>query len=1189
MKNKIAKGLVILCTVVLISSVLVIPGNTKGSFKENEDSQGEMFAIKPDNSKELQDKDSRGQKDSDKYSDNEESIPITINNSNAQSSDVDDPIPSNDVEKEKINLPKLSFDYEKIEPIRVDNNTDLNNTAQERGWPGNGSEANPYIISGYEIDAGQFGCGIFMGNVTDHYVIKDSYIHNSSGNGNNFFKNSGIYIYNNTNKNGVLTNLTLSNNTNAGIYLKDVLEFKIQGNNISNNPNYGVYFEDTKRLTITNNTISWNEGNKAFYLEASNGNDIENNTLNYNNQYAIGLTDDSGSNTIVNNNLSGNGFYGIQNKQSNYTVIKRNTFYDNFGGVLVQNSFNVITSHNLVDSIGLSDSRAGSDSNNRAMYFGTTHQCTISYNTISNHSGFAGYGLSLINFNSGTVKNNTLTNNWKGIELYDGSDENLIKNNTLINSWQGFHLFRSVNNTLSNNELVNDQIHIEGNKEKHWTSNSIDESNTVLGEPVKLIKGEENKILSFDNAGEVILANCTNVTIKDQEISGGVYTGFSNNNTIDNISAFGDYSENVGEYGVYLQKSSKNLITDVHIKGMTYGIHLKNSENNIIENSNISSTDEAGLYAGQSTTITHNTFYNISAPDDEDENAISITGANDVLAEHNLIKDSNVGIFIQTSDNKLINNTIKGTRVPLAVYEKVTIYHNNYIDNSYRPLNVISGSSFSNGYPSGGSYYSSHSGNDKYHGPNQNIPGSDGICDSSAGLYIWGSDPYPLMEPAPTPHVRIEHPSDYPGEDNYITTEDLKVNLTGMYRFSDTLTYEIRLNGGNWIDLGTDTTHTFTNIEDGEYTLEARVTDDKGHTGMNSVEFIKDSEEPVLDLTSPESGSLIKADSTTITWYGYDNTSGVDQYKLKLDGDSWTDVGFSNAHTFTGLSDGEHEVKIKAVDTAGLNSTDNITFEVDTKSPMLKITRPTNGLDNLTYDESFTIEGQTDSTAKLTINGEQVELDSNGEFEYETTLVKGLNPFNVVTKDDVGHKTMKTVYVLYMPDIPELDKEIDGLQSDIESINNDITDLNEQLTYLESDLEENVTEFENEIININSDMTELKQELDALRSYLEENVTALENDLDEQGNDIDKIGDNIATLEDQISNIKDEISTLQEEADTLEQGVETEIPETQNELKEGQSDQNSDISLARNIGIVGIILGIIAIIIAVWPKITKED
>ncbi len=401
--------------------------------------------------------------------------------------------------------------------------------------------------------------------------------------------------------------------------------------------------------------------------------------------------------------------------------------------------------------------------------------------------------------------------------------------------------------------------------------------------------------------------------------------------------------------------------------------------------------------------------------------------------------------------------------------------------------------------------------------------------------------------------------------------------------------YEIQLDNNNWIEIGKTTQYTFSGIEDGEHSINIRAWDNASQSSNERVTFTVDTQYPVVEIGSPSESSLFTTDSMTVTWYGYDNTTGIEHYEIKLDQGEWFEVGTATAHTLTGLTDDEHTVKIKAVDTAGLNSTDNITFEVDTESPMLKITQPTNGLDNLTYDESFIIEGQTNTNAKLTINGEKVELDSNGKFVYETSLVKGLNPFKVVATDEVGHKSVKIVYALHMPDIPELDKEIDGLQSDIESINNDITDLNEQLTYLESDLEENVTEFENEIININSDMTELKQELDALRSYLEENVTALENDLDEQGNDIDKIGDNIATLEDQISNIKDEISTLQEEADTLEQGVETEIPETQNELKEGQSDQNSDISLARNIGIVGIILGIIAIILAVWPRFKDEE
>jgi len=74
-----------------------------------------------------------------------------------------------------------------------------------------------------------------------------------------------------------------------------------------------------------------------------------------------------------------------------------------------------------------------------------------------------------------------------------------------------------------------------------------------------------------------------------------------------------------------------------------------------------------------------------------------------------------------------------------------TIYHNSFIGsscwNSYAGPN-----SWDDGYPSGGNYWSYYAGSDLYNGPNQDIPGSDGIGDLPYGI---GNeyDHYPLMNP----------------------------------------------------------------------------------------------------------------------------------------------------------------------------------------------------------------------------------------------------------------------------------------------------------------------------------------------------------------------------------------------------------------------------------------------------------
>jgi len=51
------------------------------------------------------------------------------------------------------------------------------------------------------------------------------------------------------------------------------------------------------------------------------------------------------------------------------------------------------------------------------------------------------------------------------------------------------------------------------------------------------------------------------------------------------------------------------------------------------------------------------------------------------------------------------------------------------------------------GYPSGGNYWSLYTGVDNYHGPNQEIIGSDGIGDTPYIIDEYNQDNYPLIKP----------------------------------------------------------------------------------------------------------------------------------------------------------------------------------------------------------------------------------------------------------------------------------------------------------------------------------------------------------------------------------------------------------------------------------------------------------
>jgi parallel beta-helix repeat protein len=95
-----------------------------------------------------------------------------------------------------------------------------------------------------------------------------------------------------------------------------------------------------------------------------------------------------------------------------------------------------------------------------------------------------------------------------------------------------------------------------------------------------------------------------------------------------------------------------------------------------------------------------------------------------------------------------VNNVVSNNNYGIALFSSndSRIYHNNFIDNIEQ---VLLSESFNtvwdNGYPSAGNYWSDYAGTDFYSGPDQNIPGSDGIGDTPHIVAVDNGDRYPLM------------------------------------------------------------------------------------------------------------------------------------------------------------------------------------------------------------------------------------------------------------------------------------------------------------------------------------------------------------------------------------------------------------------------------------------------------------
>jgi len=363
-------------------------------------------------------------------------------------------------------------------------------------------------------------------------------------------------------------------------------------------------------------------------------------------------------------------------------------------------------------------------------YFGiflySSNSNTITNNNASNN----GYGIWLFFSSNNTIANNNASSNTAyGIYL-DSSSSNTITNNTASsNNDDGIDLLISSNNRITNNTMVDDGIFIWGYSLEHWNTQSIDTSNTVNGKPVYYWKNQIGGTVPA-GAGEVILANCTNIIVENQNVSDGsvgIELGFSTSCTIQNNTA----SSN-NEVGISLESSTNNTITNNTASSNNEdGIRLSSSSNNTITNNSASSNDGNGIYLDSSN--------------------------NSIITKNTASSNNGNGIYLDSSNNSIIAknsaSSNNGNGIALSSSSSNTIYHNNFINNIKQAYDNTGTNYWNTEYPTGGNYWSNYNEIDNNHGPYQNISGPDGIGDTPYQNILGGSgaqDKYPLMAPATT-------------------------------------------------------------------------------------------------------------------------------------------------------------------------------------------------------------------------------------------------------------------------------------------------------------------------------------------------------------------------------------------------------------------------------------------------------
>jgi parallel beta-helix repeat protein len=179
------------------------------------------------------------------------------------------------------------------------------------------------------------------------------------------------------------------------------------------------------------------------------------------------------------------------------------------------------------------------------------------------------------------------------------------------------------------------------------------------------------------------------------------------------------------EHSVYLSDSDNNTIYENEISNSYYGIYLSyDCDYNKISRNNLTLNIQSGIR------LYNSNYYN-------------------KIFKNNITANNGYGIELAylNSNNNISENDIANNNLGVySIYSSGNlIFHNNFVNNTDQASNYQSTNVWDNGYPSGGNYWSDYTGVDLYSGPNQDIPGSDGIGDTPYVIDADNRDRYPLM------------------------------------------------------------------------------------------------------------------------------------------------------------------------------------------------------------------------------------------------------------------------------------------------------------------------------------------------------------------------------------------------------------------------------------------------------------
>ncbi len=369
--------------------------------------------------------------------------------------------------------------YKPHSPIRIESNEDFN--LAHGVVYGSGTEDDPYIISGWKIDANHTQYGILISNVSAYVVIENCYISNtfhstgkSVGQGYwDFFDDAGIKISNASNVR--IENVTLDY-CNSGIIIEYSYNIFISDSHFTSVIWDGIYANSSRWIYINSNVFTFPSGGillrhvyfskiqKNRFIKVSGENIavyntghiyVANNTFLEGNRISMGIDAESSNNNTFENNTIKNYGTGIFVKSSYSMRILNNTLENcsvKIGGSFAQ-VLSYIMEGNRVNGKDLIFIK------NIENFSINSNNSTPGEMVLVNVSHFQIFGMKISHTsvaiqvlygNNGTIENMTFRDNLKAL-LIENSRNITLRKNSISGGEDGIVLISCESSYISDN------------------------------------------------------------------------------------------------------------------------------------------------------------------------------------------------------------------------------------------------------------------------------------------------------------------------------------------------------------------------------------------------------------------------------------------------------------------------------------------------------------------------------------------------------------------------------------------------------------------------------------------------------------------------------------------------------------------------------------------------------------------